>query len=113
MSSGDRPCTRASIPRSSDSMRRASCFVVFWNPKASEASPRPVKPPSVVRRTTSQTVRPVARTGNNSIAVTRIFGAAPSLRSHGVGRLDNRKARRLVFTRAGSRGMVGEGYHTV
>ena len=57
-------------------MRAASSRVVLANPNASEASPTPVSPASVRRRTSSQTVRSDARTGSSSNPVTRSRGAA-------------------------------------
>jgi hypothetical protein len=66
----------------SDSIREASCLLVLANPNASDASPRPVKPASVLTRRNSQTVRAVARTGSSSSFVTRRFGAAAIARGH-------------------------------
>src|SRR5688572_29947085 len=62
--------------RSSFSICAAFCVLVFANPKASDASPSPVNPASVPRRTKSHTVRAVARIGSSSRVVTRSFGAA-------------------------------------
>src|SRR5579885_3534131 len=93
---------RRKNPRSSDSIRRASCFVVTAKPKASEASPRPEIPWSGWIRTISQTVCSVARMGSNSMAVTRRRGAAHNFSARGH-RAEARTARRLLFTGAGAR----------
>src|SRR5262245_50219817 len=57
-------------------IRAVSSAVVLAKPNASEASPSPSSPPSVLSRTISQTVRDVARTDRSSMPVTRSCGMA-------------------------------------
>ena len=76
------PSTSRKNARSSDSICAAFFCDVFANPNASDASPSPVSPASVPRRTKSQTVRAVARIGSSSSVVTRNFGAASRTRGH-------------------------------
>src|SRR5215510_11317001 len=91
-------------------MRVASAFVVFAKPKASEASPNPVRPASVRSRTISHTVRSVARTGSSSKPVTRSRGAASSQRGTANAAVaaphEVRNARRLERIRV--EGMVSQ-----
>ena len=79
ISSGDFPSMSLKNLRNSDSIRVASCLDVFAKPNASDASPSPVNPASVRRRTISHTVRAVARTGKISKPVTRRRGIPSTL----------------------------------